>query len=92
MGAEPSALAQGIGGKVVMAPTGDEPTVRGCTLPRTLLLRQSQQFLTARRLVEAGVGCVTLSVGGVEDGTNWDTHNENFPTLRRLLPELERRL
>jgi len=29
------------------------------------------QFLTARRLVEAGVGCVTLSVGG------WDTHGQN---------------
>src|SRR5262245_60934112 len=27
-----------------------------------------EQFLTARRLVEAGVGCVTLSYGG------WDTH------------------
>ncbi|HZZ78238.1 MAG TPA: DUF1501 domain-containing protein, partial [Gemmataceae bacterium] len=27
-----------------------------------------EQFLTARRLVEAGVGCVTMSYGG------WDTH------------------
>jgi hypothetical protein len=41
-------------------------------------------FLTARRLVEAGVGCVTLSYGG------WDTHSDNFPTLRRQLPELDR--
>ena len=31
-----------------------------------------EQFLTARRLVEAGVGCVTLSIGG------WDTHGQNF--------------
>ena len=41
-------------------------------------------FLTARRLVESGVGCVTLSYGG------WDTHSDNFPTLRRQLPELDR--
>src|SRR5207302_4633010 len=33
-----------------------------------------EQFLTARRLVEAGVGCVTLSYGG------WDTHSDNFKT------------
>src|SRR5262249_6253842 len=34
--------------------------------------RGVEQFLTARRLVEAGVGCVTLSIGG------WDTHGQNF--------------
>jgi uncharacterized protein (DUF1501 family) len=43
-----------------------------------------EQFLTARRLVEAGVGCVTLSYGG------WDTHGANFKTLRKQLPELDR--
>jgi len=42
------------------------------------------QFLTARRLVEAGVGCVTLSIGG------WDTHGQNFQTLRRQLPQVDR--
>jgi hypothetical protein len=41
-------------------------------------------FLRARRLVEAGVGCVTLSYGG------WDTHSSNFKTLKRQLPELDR--
>ncbi|MGL4423162.1 MAG: DUF1501 domain-containing protein [Gemmataceae bacterium] len=41
-------------------------------------------FLTARRLVEAGVGCVTLSYGG------WDTHSSNFKQLRKQLPELDR--
>jgi Protein of unknown function (DUF1501) len=41
-------------------------------------------FLTARRLVEAGVGCVTLSIGG------WDTHGQNFQILRRQLPEVDR--
>jgi hypothetical protein len=43
-----------------------------------------EQFLTARRLVEAGVGCVTLSYGG------WDTHSSNFKTLKKQLPELDR--
>lgn len=41
-------------------------------------------FLTARRLVEAGVGCVTLSIGG------WDTHSGNFKTLKRQLPQVDR--
>ena len=43
-----------------------------------------EQFLTARRLVEAGVGCVTLSYGG------WDTHGSNFKELKRMLPPLDR--
>ena len=43
-----------------------------------------EQFLTARRLVEAGVGCVTLSYGG------WDTHTGNFKELKRMLPNLDR--
>ena len=43
-----------------------------------------EQFLTARRLVEAGVGCVTLSIGG------WDTHGQNFSTLRRQLPQVDK--
>jgi hypothetical protein len=43
-----------------------------------------EQFLTARRLIEAGVGCVTLAYGG------WDTHSSNFKTLAKQLPELDR--
>lgn len=43
-----------------------------------------EQFLTARRLVEAGVGCVTLAIGG------WDTHEGNFKTLKRQLPLVDR--
>jgi hypothetical protein len=46
--------------------------------------RGLDSFLSARRLVEAGVGCVTLSYGG------WDTHSGNFTTLRTQLPELDR--
>jgi hypothetical protein len=42
-----------------------------------------EQFLTARRLVEAGVGCVTLSIGG------WDTHGQNFSTLKKQLPKVD---
>jgi hypothetical protein len=43
-----------------------------------------ESFLTARRLVEAGVGFVTLSYGG------WDTHGQNFQTLKRQLPNVDR--
>ncbi len=43
-----------------------------------------EQFLTARRLVEAGVGCVTLSIGG------WDTHGNNFQQLKKQLPIVDR--
>ncbi len=44
---------------------------------------KATQFLTARRLVEAGVGCVTLAIGG------WDTHGDNFRTMRRQLPDVD---
>jgi hypothetical protein len=43
-----------------------------------------EQFLTARRLIEAGVGCVTLAIGG------WDTHGQNFRALQRQLPMVDR--
>jgi uncharacterized protein (DUF1501 family) len=42
-----------------------------------------EPFLTARRLVEAGVGCVTLSIG------SWDTHSGNFKSLRKQLPKVD---
>ncbi len=43
-----------------------------------------QSCLMARRLVEAGVRCVTI------DHSNWDTHNDNFRILKRdLLPALD---
>jgi hypothetical protein len=41
-------------------------------------------FLSARRLIEAGVGCVTLSIG------SWDTHGQNFTSLKRQLPQVDR--
>jgi len=43
-----------------------------------------EQFLTARRLIESGVGCVTLAYGG------WDTHSSNFKTLKNQLPMLDK--
>jgi hypothetical protein len=43
-----------------------------------------EPFLSARRLVEAGVGCVTLSYG------SWDTHSSNFKSLRKMLPAVDR--
>lgn len=43
-----------------------------------------QSALMARRLVEAGVRCVTIASGG------WDTHNKNFDSLDRRLPETDR--
>jgi hypothetical protein len=43
--------------------------------------------LAARRLVDAGVRFVTVSLGG------WDTHGQNFTNLRtRLLPQLDQTL
>jgi Protein of unknown function (DUF1501) len=43
-----------------------------------------QSCLMARRLVEAGVRCVTI------DHSNWDTHDNNFVTLRQqLLPAFD---
>jgi hypothetical protein len=46
--------------------------------------RNVEQFLMARRLIEAGAGFVTLAYGG------WDTHSSNFQTLKTQLPELDR--
>jgi Protein of unknown function (DUF1501) len=43
-----------------------------------------QSCLMARRLVEAGVRCVTI------EHSNWDTHDGNFTTLKnQLLPQLD---
>ncbi|HSG70428.1 MAG TPA: DUF1501 domain-containing protein [Planctomycetaceae bacterium] len=43
-----------------------------------------ENFLIARRLVEAGVSVVTLKVG------DWDTHEKNFIDMRTQLPQLDR--
>ncbi len=38
------------------------------------------KFLMARRLIEAGARCVSISI------SDFDTHSQNFPRLRNLLP------
>jgi hypothetical protein len=39
-----------------------------------------RKFLLARRLIEAGVRCVSVSI------SDFDTHSDNFPRMRNLLP------
>lgn len=51
-------------------PTSDEPSA-------------VRKFLLARRLVEAGVRCVSLSL------SDYDTHSDNFTALRGMLPVLD---
>ena len=48
--------------------------------------RDATMFLTARKLVEAGVRVVTFSWGG------WDTHSGNFTSLKRQLPKMDQGL
>ena len=43
-----------------------------------------QSCLVARRLVERGVPYVTINYDG------WDTHKQNFQTMRRKLPEMDK--
>lgn len=59
-----------------LARYGDGPFRHGPHPGRSMLL--------ARRLIEAGVSVVTVGVH------NWDTHRENFATLREQLPALDR--
>jgi hypothetical protein len=46
----------------------------------------TRKFLLARRLIEAGVRCVSLSL------SDFDTHSNNFTRMRNLLPVLDRGL
>jgi len=51
-----------------------------------------QACLLARRLVEAGVGFVTVNDRG-SGQLGWDTHQQNFPTIRNTLaPPLDQAL
>lgn len=63
---------------------------------RELYGTAGSQFLQARRLVEAGVPVVTLTANKEPDTWDkagpWDTHGNNFKTLRKLLPELDQSL
>lgn len=60
--------------------------LRGSPLPRGETSdgpEATGKFLLARRLVEAGVRCVSLSL------SDFDTHAANFPRMRQLLPILD---
>jgi hypothetical protein len=46
--------------------------------------RDASKFLLSRRLVEAGARCVSFSIGG------WDLHSNNFKSLSKKLPNLDR--
>jgi hypothetical protein len=46
-----------------------------------------QSCLAARRLVERGVPYITINYNG-----GWDTHKQNFQTMRRRLPEMDKAL
>jgi hypothetical protein len=46
-----------------------------------------QSCLVARRLVERGVPYITINYKG-----GWDTHKQNFQTMRRRLPEMDKGL
>lgn len=48
--------------------------------------KDATMFLTARKLVEAGVRVVSFSWGG------WDTHSGNFTSLKRQLPKMDQGL
>ncbi|MSR59139.1 MAG: DUF1501 domain-containing protein [Planctomycetaceae bacterium] len=48
--------------------------------------QENDRFLVARRLISAGVRCVSLSWGG------WDTHGDNFGHLKRQLPPMDQGL
>ena len=54
----------------------DSPAGDGCSL-------RNEQFLAARRLVEAGVRCVTLGYGF------WDFHGGNFANMKKYAPMLD---
>jgi hypothetical protein len=49
--------------------------------------KHGQSLLLARRLIEAGVGFVSVYDGRIQGEDNWDTHTKNFETMKnRLLP------
>jgi hypothetical protein len=64
--------------RYTLAGAGSEPPSVTSDRPNATL-----KFLLARRLVEAGVRCVSISL------SDFDTHSNNFPRLRKLLPILD---
>ena len=54
--------------------------------PRTRERYGDTNLLAARRLIEEGVRCVSMTWGG------WDTHGNNFNAMRSKLPPISRKL
>src|SRR6185295_7282766 len=48
--------------------------------------KSARKLLLARRLVEAGVRCVSVSF------SDFDTHSKNFPRMRQLVPVVDHAL
>jgi hypothetical protein len=68
----------------------DEPTG---TVARYGDNRFGRSCLVARRLVEAGVGCVTVPWAFKHSEQNFDTHDKHFPKMKdKLLPVIDRGL
>lgn len=65
----------------------EKPQTRDC-YGRT---RFGQTLLLARRLVEAEVPLVTIN-WSKQNADQWDTHKQNYRTLRKLLPVLDQGL
>ena len=49
-----------------------------------------QGCLMARRLIERGVAFVEVSLGTSAGGIGWDTHSDNFNSVRQLSGDLDR--
>lgn len=53
--------------------------------------RFGRSCLVARRLVEAGVGCITVPWTFKQSEQNFDTHSKHFPKMKdKLLPVIDR--
>jgi hypothetical protein len=64
----------------------EEPAAVRDRYGRTLF---GQGCLLARRLVERGVPFIEVNLGNFQGQLNWDTHGNNFDTVRRLSGELD---
>jgi len=61
----------------------EDPRLRERYLGGAPAHHENDRFLVARRLISAGVRCVSLAWGG------WDTHGDNFNHLKRQLPPMD---
>lgn len=55
----------------------------GASNRRNRFASQNERFILSRRLIQAGARCVAFAWG------SWDTHGQNFRTMRDQLPALD---